>query len=69
MPLKKEEIQDRIKAHFKSMEVALNQMESEIKKDETEFSKPKIGLSLGKAMKNYEELCFLLNVYGESPNF
>jgi hypothetical protein len=69
MPLKKEEIQDRIKTHFKSMEVALNDMESEVQKDEADFSKPKVGLSLGKVMKNYEELCFLLNVYGDTPNF
>ena len=63
--MNKKEIDERVREQFKSMEMTLNILEEEVKKDEGEFSQPNVSFQVGRMIKIFEEMCFLTKVFEE----
>lgn len=69
MSIKNEDVVMKVKQHFKNLETYLNLTEEELTKEEVDLSQSRtnIALNIGKMIKSYEEMVFLLDIYSEDP--
>lgn len=70
MGIKNEEVMVLVKDKFKSMQDHINTMEKELLKDSDEnFNRPKTAASLGKVVKLYEDIAYLMGIYDNVPKY
>jgi hypothetical protein len=69
MGIKNEEVLEMVVNKFKSMEGHFNIIETELKKDESEFNKPLVAISFGKMSKMYEDIAYLMGIFDGNPKY
>lgn len=69
MSLSNKEVKQRIKESFENMQGHLNLMETELQKEDEDFSKSKVALSAGKLMKSYEDIAYLMGIFDNKPKY
>ena len=69
MAIKNKEVMVLVNKKIEEMEKHFNVLETEIQKDDDEFNKSIVAVSVGKLMKLHQDVSFFLGVFDGKPKY